>query len=67
MGLERIECTQTKQYLMEVERLSLKDLQLKCSKFRYKEEENSGRNIATNKGGSANPTKERTNNNKILR
>lgn len=38
---------------MEVEKLFLKEPQLKSRKFKYNEEENSVENIATNKGNNA--------------
>lgn len=37
-------------YLMKIAKLSQKISRLKCNKFKYKEEKNSVKNIATNKG-----------------
>ena len=60
VGLE-VECTQTLPLPWEVERLFPIDPRLKCSNFRIKEEEDSDKNITTNRRSSAKPTEKNMN------
>lgn len=48
-------------YVVEVERLFPIDPRLKCSNFRIKEEEDSDKNITTNRRSSAKPTEKNMN------
>ena len=48
-------------YVVEVERLFQIDPRLKCSNFRIKEEEDSDKNITTNRRSSAKPTEKNMN------